>query len=102
MDTVSVGADAQLAYVGGRRSQDRLPLLTDPLEGGEGSCCRVCGGHADDDPLRGLVGGGSRRVRRRGHGEQQAQERQPKLPRDGRECLGQFHRHPGLGLSNRI
>jgi hypothetical protein len=59
VDTVSVGADAQLAYIGGRRSQDRLPLLTDPLEGGEGSYCRVGGGHADDDPMGGLVGGGS-------------------------------------------
>jgi hypothetical protein len=72
VDTVSGGADAELADLGGRRSQDRLPLLTDPLEGGEGSCCRVGGGHADDDPLGGLVGGGSRRVRRRGHSERQA------------------------------
>ena len=61
-------------------------MLTDPLEGGEGSCCRVCGRHADDDPLRGLAAGGRRRVRRRGHSERQAQECQPKLP----QCLEQF------------
>ena len=61
-------------------------MLTDPLEGGEGSCCRVCGRHADDDPLRGLAARGRRRVRRRGHSERQAQECQPKLP----QCLEQF------------
>jgi hypothetical protein len=36
VDAVSGGADAEGAYLGGRRPQDRLPLLTDPLEGGEG------------------------------------------------------------------
>jgi len=79
MDTVSGGPDAERAYLGRHRSQYRFPLLTDPLEGGEGSCCRVCGRHADDDPLRGLLGGGSRRVRRRGHSERQAQQCQPEL-----------------------
>jgi hypothetical protein len=57
VNTVTGRADAELANLGRYRSEGHLPLLTNPLEGGQGSGCRMCRGHANNDPLRGLAAG---------------------------------------------
>ena len=73
-------------------------MLTDPLEGGEGSCCRVCGGHADDDPLRGLAGGEVAGSAAAGTASGRLRSANPSCP----SVLGSFTGTSGLGLSNRI
>ena len=98
VDTVSGGADAELAYLGGRRSQDHLPLLTDPLEGGEGSCCRVCGGHATTIHCAGWPAGEVAGSAAAGTASGRLRSANPSCP----SFLGSFTGTSGLGLSNRI
>ena len=86
----------------GLRSQDHLPLLTDPLEGCEGSCCRVCGGHADDDPLRGWPAGEVAGSAAAGTASSRLRSANPSCPATVASVLGSFTGTPGLGLSNRI